>query len=133
MFLDHPVLGTGLGTLQETFPRYETLYDGLVVNHAHNDYVEALAETGIIGGILGVAFLVILFREAWIRLQRAKNLMDLAFHVGAFSACCGLLVHSFVDFNLHIPSNALLFLLQAALATSLTSLDRLTPVISKRS
>ncbi len=46
IFLDHPVLGTGLGTLQQVYPRYETVYDGLLVNHAHNDYAEALAETG---------------------------------------------------------------------------------------
>jgi O-antigen ligase len=118
IFLNHPVVGTGLGTLQEVFPRYATVYDGLVINHTHNDYVEGLAETGLIGGILGVTFLVILFRETWSRLASAKDSMDLAFHIGAFAACCGLLTHSFVDFNLHIPSNALLFLLQAALATS---------------
>jgi hypothetical protein len=33
-------------------------------------------------------------------------------------ACTGFLVHSLVDFNLHIPSNALLFFLMAHLATS---------------
>src|SRR5262249_38323302 len=36
LFLDHPVLGTGLGTLQQVYPPYETLYDGKIVNHAHN-------------------------------------------------------------------------------------------------
>jgi len=132
MFIAHPILGTGLGTLQETFPRYETIYDGLVINHAHNDYVEALAETGIIGGLFCASFLVILFRGSWIRLRRAKNTMDSAFHVGAFSACCGLLVHSLVDFNLHIPSNALLFLLQAALATSATPSSRPAPLATEQ-
>ncbi len=52
IFTDHPVLGTGLGTLQMVFPAYETLYDGKVVNHAHDDYVELLAETGTLGGHL---------------------------------------------------------------------------------
>src|ERR1700682_563298 len=37
IFLDHPIAGTGLGTLQEVFPHYETIYDGLIVNHSHND------------------------------------------------------------------------------------------------
>ena len=46
LFLDHPLLGTGLGTLEIVFPPYDSLYDGKVVNHAHNDYIEALAETG---------------------------------------------------------------------------------------
>jgi len=46
IFLDHPWTGTGLGTLQTVFPKYETNYDGKIVNHTHNDYLEALAETG---------------------------------------------------------------------------------------
>ena len=118
IFLAHPVGGTGLGTLQEVFPRYETLYDGKIVNHVHNDYVEALAETGLVGGLCGLFYLVFLFREASLRLLQVQSSLDLALHIGALTACCGLLVHSFVDFNLHIPSNALLFLLQGVLATS---------------
>lgn len=126
IFLDHPILGTGLGTLQEVFPRYETLYDGLVVNHAHNDYVEALAETGLIGGLFGLAFLVLLFREARTRLALARNILEVAVRIGALAACCGFLAHSLVDFNLHIPSNALLFLLQGAVATSSLAPSRRT-------
>jgi O-antigen ligase len=118
IFLDHPVIGTGLGTLQEVYPRYETLYDGLVVNHAHNDYVEALAETGFIGGLFYLAFLVLLFWNGWKALSAEQENMNLAYHVGALVACFGLLVHGMVDFNFHISSNALLFLLQAVLATS---------------
>lgn len=118
IFLDHPIVGTGLGTFEAIFPRYETLYDGNVVEHAHNDYLEALAETGVIGGILCATFLALLFRQNWLRMFHANSSMALAFHLGGGVACCGMLVHSLVDFNLHIPSNALLFLLQAVLATS---------------
>lgn len=124
IFFDHPIVGTGLGTLEKVFPRYETLYDGKIVNHSHNDYAEALAETGLIGGVLCAVFLVLLFYESWARLVAAKNTLDLALHIGALAACCGLLIHSLVDFNLHIPSNALLFLLQAGLATSRTPSNR---------
>ena len=115
---DHRVLGTGLGTLQEVFPLYETVYDGLVVNHSHNDYAEALAETGVIGGLCGLAFLVFLFWSAWKILSAEGESRSFAYHAGALVACLGLLVHAGVDFNFHIPSNALIFLLQAALATS---------------
>lgn len=124
IFLDHPLTGTGLGTFEATFPRYETLYDGNVVEHAHNDYVEALAETGMIGGILCATFLALLFRQNWLRLVHAESSMSLAFQMGGGVACCGMLAHSLVDFNLHIPSNALLFMLQAVLATSLISSTR---------
>ena len=120
IFMDHPFAGTGLGTLEAVFPRYETLYDGSIVNHTHNDYVEALAESGLIGGAIGICFLAFFFRMAWARIREAKNRLELALHIGALSACCGLLAHSLVDFNLHIPSNALLFLIQAGLATSAT-------------
>jgi len=118
IFLDHPIAGTGLGTLQEVFPLYETIYDGLIVNHSHNDYAEVLAETGVIGGLCGLAFLVLLAWTGWKNIVAEKELMNLAYHAGALVACFGLLVHATVDFNFHIPSNALIFLLQAALATS---------------
>jgi O-antigen ligase len=118
IFLDHPIAGTGLGTLQEVFPLYETIYDGLIVNHSHNDYAEVLAETGVIGGLCGLAFLVLLAWTGWKNIVAEKEVMNLAYHAGALVACFGLLVHATVDFNFHIPSNALVFLLQAALATS---------------
>jgi O-antigen ligase len=118
IFLDHPIAGTGLGTLQEVFPLYETIYDGLIVNHSHNDYAEVLAETGVIGGLCGLAFLVLLAWTGWKNIVAEKEVMNLAYHAGALVACFGLLVHATVDFNFHIPSNALIFLLQAALATS---------------
>jgi O-antigen ligase len=118
IFLDHPIAGTGLGTLQQVFPLYETIYDGLIVNHSHNDYAEVLSDTGVIGGLCGLAFLVLLAWTGWKNIVTEKEVMNLAYHAGALVACFGLLVHATVDFNFHIPSNALVFLLQAALATS---------------
>ena len=118
IFQDHRALGTGLGTLQEVFPLYETSYDGLIVNHSHNDYVEALAETGVFGGLCGLVFLVFLFGMAWKILSVEGDPRSFAYHAGALVACLGLLVHAGVDFNFHIPSNALIFLLQSVLATS---------------
>src|SRR5579872_2111383 len=64
MFQDHPIKGVGLGALVAAYPRYETVYDGNIVEHVHNDYLEALAETGIAGGICGLLFLFLLYREA---------------------------------------------------------------------
>jgi len=118
VFLDHPVTGCGLGTLVAVYPRYETGYDGKVVDHAHNDYIEILAETGIVGGVCCAVFLWILFRQARKNFEADQGHFSRALHAAAITAVGGLLLHSFVDFNLHIPSNALLFLLQAYLATS---------------
>jgi O-antigen ligase len=118
MFFDHPIAGTGVGSLVVAYPRYETLYDGKVVDHVHNDYMELFAETGILGALCGLAFLWILFREARTCFGAEQGHFSRAIHAGAIAAVCGLLLHSLVDFNLHIPSNALLFLLQAHLATT---------------
>ncbi|MGH9566522.1 MAG: O-antigen ligase family protein, partial [Candidatus Angelobacter sp.] len=118
IFLDHPLAGTGLGTTIAVYPRYDTMYDGRVVDHVHDDYAEALAEAGVLGGICGLAFLVLLFREARRHLIANQGHFSRALHVGAIAAVGAMLLHSFVDFNLHILSNALLFLLQAFVATA---------------
>jgi O-antigen ligase len=118
IFLDHPFVGTGLGTLQIVYPPYETLYDGKIVNHTHNDYLEALAETGIAGSLCCAWFIGVLLAESLKRLRQLNNSFAAALQLSGFVACSGFLVHSLVDFNLHIPANALLFFLMAHLATA---------------
>ncbi len=129
IFLDHPWTGTGLGTLQLVFPAYETLYDGKIVNHTHNDYLEGLAETGIAGGLCCVWFLGVLLFDSLRRLSQPIGAFASAVQLSALIACLGFLTHSLVDFNLHIPANALLFLLMANLAT--TEIYQTTPQIPK--
>ncbi len=114
----HPWVGSGLGTLETAYPKYASYYDGLVVNHAHNDYIEALAETGWLGGVCCAVFLFWLFRRSLARVGSDPDSVKRAVRIGALVACAGLLVHELLDFNLHIPSNALLFFLQAQLASS---------------
>jgi hypothetical protein len=83
----------------------------------------------LIGALCSLAFIVLLFRSALANLQSDQSRFLLAVRAGALVACSGLLLHSLVDFNFHIPSNALLFFLLAALATS--SLER-QPTTSRR-
>ena len=125
IFMDHPVLGTGLGTLQQVYPPYETLYDGKIVNHAHNDYLEALAETGLAGGLCCAWFVGALFLGGLTFLQSGDASFANTLRLCGFTACWGLLVHSLVDFNLHIPSNLLLLLLMSLLATA--EIQQVTP------
>ena len=118
IFLDHPWTGTGLGTLQLVFPAYETLYDGKIVNHTHNDYLEGLAELGIAGGLCCVWFLGVLLFDSLRRLSQPIGAFASTVQLSGLIACLGFLTHSLVDFNLHIPANALLFFLMANLATT---------------
>ena len=118
IFLDHPLVGTGLGTLEIVYPRYETLYDGKVVNHTHNDYLEALAETGVLGGLCCAWFLGAFLWESRKQFHEGSHSFAGTLRLSGLLASSGFLVHSLVDFNLHIPANALLFFLMARLSTA---------------
>jgi O-antigen ligase len=118
IFRDHPWLGIGMGSFESVFPEYRTFATDFEWAHAHNDYAEALAETGMAGGALIVFSWALFFRWAYRNLA-AKRLGEAGWiQLGAAIGCCGMLVHSFVDFNLHIPANALWFAVSVALATA---------------
>ncbi len=125
IFRDHPLVGAGMGSFVTVYPQHQTSALDLVTEHAHNDYIEALTDTGLVGGIVILALLVFFLGIAFRNLRgQFKRLLDWI-QLGAGVACCGLLVHSFVDFNLHIPANATWFVFCAGLA-SLP--DRATPL-----
>ncbi len=131
IFLDHPILGTGLGTIQVVFPPYETLYDGKIVNHSHNDYLEALAETGILGGLCCAWFLTAFFAHALPRVAPSNRSFAAALQFSALLGCLGFLVHSLWDFNLHIPVNAALFFVWSYLATANIDSSAAVPVVNR--
>ena len=118
MFAHRPVLGWGLGTFPTVYPGYRTFYTNLFVNEAHNDYAQLLVETGLLGFGLMLWFLVRLYRSGWPTSRRWEFKWDGAVSLGALLGCTGLLLHSFVDFNLQIPANAALFYVLCGLAAS---------------
>jgi O-antigen ligase len=118
IFVDHRWVGTGLGTLIAVYPHYATFFNGLTVDHAHNDYLELLVDTGLVGGFCGLAFISLLFWRGFANIRFAETRFSRAIVAGSLAACAGMLIHSLVDFNLHIPSNALIFVLLAAMATT---------------
>lgn len=115
IFQDYPFVGSGLGTYTNLFRKYKTFRWNLDFNYPENDYVQLLAETGILGVgltfLLGAVFLVRTL-SAW---KRQQSQQWVGISAGGLSAMLSLAVHSAVDFNLHIPSNALLFSVVAAL------------------
>lgn len=123
MFRDYPWTGVGVGSFEAAYPRYQSFSSDLVVNHAHNDYLEALAESGVIGSVLILSALVLFLRLLFLEVQGSQDSSDWI-RVGAVVGCCGLLIHSFSDFNLHIPANAAWFAFTAGLATLSTEAVR---------
>jgi O-antigen ligase len=112
----HPFVGTGLGAFGVIYTRYDSRNGLFRLEQAHNDYLQVLSDGGIIGGVLALSFVALLFYKA---IQRAKSRDDFRRGVAlaGLSGCFAVLVHSFFDFTLHTTSNALLFLVVAALAT----------------
>ena len=113
---DFPWLGTGLGSFNAVFPQYQTFPTDLGWNHAHDDYVEAVTETGIVGGLIILSALLLFGWLAFRNLPERMKSLQGWIQLGAALGCCGLLIHSFADFNLHIPANSAWFAVCAGLA-----------------
>jgi O-antigen ligase len=112
----HPLIGTGLGAFGVVYTKFDSRNGLFRLEQAHNDYLQVLSDGGIIGAALALAFVGLLFYRAFVR---AGSRDDFRRGVALASAggCFAVLVHSFFDFTLHTTSNALLFLVLAALAT----------------
>jgi hypothetical protein len=115
MFLASPVLGTGLGTYGDVYAVLQrsdhTMY------FAHNDYAQLLAEAGLLGaGILSLAAWALGWR-AW-RFCRERPAANRVIDAGAWAALAGVAAHSFFDWNMHAPANALLACIVIGLALS---------------
>lgn len=115
---DYRWTGAGLGAFETVYPRYRSFPSDLRWDHAHNDYAEALAETGLVGGALIVTALGMFFPLAFRNLTSRLDSQAGWIQFGAAVGCCGLLVHSLFDFNLHIPANACWFAVCAAVAVA---------------
>jgi len=108
--------GSGFGTFIEVFPRFQThSFNGAIVNSAHNDYLEWIMEGGIFSAILILSFMllyVMRWPQVWKRAAwRYMNFVQVGAGIGIFC----IILHSFVDFNLHIPANQVYFALLAGL------------------
>jgi O-antigen ligase len=123
MIAAHPVTGVGLGAYGTLYPLYSHADGSMILNYAHNDYLQLLAEAGVIGAALALWFIVGLFREIAAGL-RAEDARMRALSLGAGAGCFSIFIHSLFDFNLQIFSNSVLFVVlsiaisQAARASS---------------
>ena len=112
----HPFLGTGLGAFGVIYTRYDSRNGLYRLEQAHNDYLQILSDAGIVGAVLAFSFVLLLFYKGFSR-ARSRDDFRRGVALAALSGCFAVLVHSFFDFTLHTTSNALLFLVLAAIAT----------------
>jgi O-antigen ligase len=118
MVRQRPLTGWGLGAFPIAYPSFRSFYSDFWINEAHNDYAQALVETGILGFGAVLFFLLTLYRKGLRYVSEWRQDPAASIKLAALVGCTGLLVHGFFDFNLQIPANAALFFALAALATA---------------
>ena len=116
MFAHKPVLGWGLGTFPDVYPQFRSFHTNFFINQAHNDYLQLLVEMGGLGFAIMLWFLWAVYRNAIRKLKNWAEDTNGAVALAALLGVTGILVHSFVDFNLQIPANAALFYVLCAVA-----------------
>ena len=118
IFFDYPILGVGLNAFGTTFPQYDTWNGNFRIEQAHNDYLQILTESGILGFACVAAFIFLLFKRGAQIISQSTDNFRRNVAVGALAGCFGILIHSFFDFPLRTPSNAFFFLILVVLATA---------------
>jgi len=105
---DYRLTGSGLGTLEQAFMRYKKIAPQSGVDSLHNDYLQLLVEIGLIGFALAAVTMIALFVMAVrVTFFRGNNLSVKYLGIACLGALVAICVHSFTDFNLYIPANAM--------------------------
>jgi len=130
---DFWLTGTCAASFIHIFPAYVQENLGVLYDHAHDDYLEFLAELGVIGFIPLSLFIVLGFYQSMRSLKCVRHS-----HVRAagFGGCMGIIslsMHSTVDFNLQIPANAMLFVTVIAIVYVAQHTSKKLPKIHEKS
>ena len=130
MWRTNPWWGVGPGHYDYRFRAWRPVTEQRQPDHAHNDYVETLADWGVAGTALVVAAWALLGAgvvKTWKSVGGFQSDLGgrgssnkFALVLGASLGLLAILFHSVVDFNLHIPANAILAVTLMALLGSCT-------------
>ncbi len=127
MWRDHFWWGVGPGHGDYRFREYRPVDVQLRPGHAHNDYLNALADWGLAGtALVAAAFLAIGWSVAktWRTVRgppddfARKKSNKFAVLIGAMLGLAAILLHSFGDFNMHVPANAIVVVTLMVLLSS---------------
>jgi O-antigen ligase len=105
MFRDYPVWGVGLGGFPTVYRRYAQADTAHYPYWAHNEWWEGLLSLGLVGMSLIVALVAAVFVQSLVILRRTGR--DQPWLLGVWCGLSGLALHSFAEFNFHIPSIAM--------------------------
>jgi len=122
MIGDYPLLGTGPGTFPTIFTQYQPPGLSRHFTKAHNDYLHFTSEVGLPLIVIFVWMIIAFYKRGFYKLRYPSRLVR-GTTLGAMSGITAILFHSISEFNLHIPANAILFTVLAAIVVAPIPLD----------
>jgi len=125
IFDNYKLAGIGVGNFRYAYPKYQAAEDKkLFFRFAHNDWAQFLAEAGIIGLCLllaGISYFVYRTIKLW---KRRTDPFAVCVGIASLAAMAAMGIHSYSDFNLHIPANFLMLVAIIAIGYSALRLER---------
>jgi O-antigen ligase len=118
MVPDYLLTGCGLGAWESAFTKFQRLSPTVTVRYAHNDYLQYLVELGLPGFVCGLILVIAAMRAAALAALRHSSPAGRALGAACLASMTALLLHSLVDYNSYLPSNAFAFAWVAGLAVS---------------
>ena len=125
IFHDYPMTGAGVGNFQYAFPKFQDVkHKQVYFVFGHNDWVQFLAETGIVGMcllLMGMAWFVSVYLRFWLR---QNDSFAVCLGAVGIAAPAAVAIHSYSDFNLHIPANFMIFVAVLAIGAGALRLEK---------
>lgn len=113
---DFPLTGTGLNTYSDVMLFYQTRNREFHLAQAHNDYVQLLAEGGLLVALPAALAIALLVRAVRRNVRAAEGeARGYWIRAGAAVGMLAIGAQEFVEFSLQMPANALFFCTLAAL------------------
>lgn len=123
MIKANPVHGVGPGNYSKAFRTFQPPGLSKLYVFAHNDYLQFISETGVLLIPIIIGMFILLCRHSLQKIHQGSPRIR-GITLGAMGGIIALLVYSLSDFNLHIPANALLFTILAAIVVSPVSTEK---------
>jgi O-antigen ligase len=124
MIQENPIVGSGLGTFQWTFGAFERHQPDVPARYAHNDYLQALAEVGIVGLFLLLVALALWWKTAAGNLRCSDPLVR-GIGLATMGVLTAVVLQEITDFSLYIPgvASSLALLLGLNLRASIMAVE----------
>jgi len=120
IFADYWLTGVGLGNFKWAFPVYQQLGEGNV-QEAHNSYLQAFTETGILGGLILIAFWLLLMLWLLSRIAQEDDTPRRRLLLGLFAGLVAFLIHSGIDINFAHPTLMFFGMMFAGMAAAMAA------------